>query len=409
MRLTLIVILLLFALPCYGVVLFEDNFNEYSEQWSKVAGVDATSSLFPWTTNEGYDPSDPDDYGNGGGVGISDYEPSPYAQGARTNANSWNGWVLNNSGSRIDILTTSGYTGGCLRYTVPQINGLSGETGIQKWLGNTQYQELYLSYRFKFTDTWQWNGTWTEGYAADSPGIIWKLGRVWTGFNPMDYDKTGGQSQPVEDTTWTNESNWRAGIWIWRWLAGNDWGVTYTPFFSMAHFYWAVSCTPPASPSTCDSQSDPRTTNVWDFADAGDTGGQLNTHLNSGNNINSDGTWTDSQDWHQIEMYFKNCTDADTEDGDFALWIDGVERTDFSITNTIFPAMVSGDYGLNFVRINDNFNNLTTNIGAENTQLYYVDDVVISTTYIGPDYEIGGSTASPSTVSGGTVTGVRVY
>jgi hypothetical protein len=60
--------------------------------------------------------------------------------------------------------------------------------------------------------------------------------------------------------------------------------------------------------------------------------------------------------------------------------------------------MVSGDYGLNFVRFGDNWNRLTDNIST--SQDYYIDDVVIATTYAELDGEI------ESSVSGMTFSGM---
>jgi hypothetical protein len=399
MKIKLIIFCFLLSFQINATILWQDNFNGFTSGWTPSVGGNG-ARLYPWTTNQAYDYTDGTKHADGGGSVISDYEPSIYAQDQRTNANSWNGWVQY-SGS-ISIETTGGVDNSpVLRIRQNQVTGLSGELGIHKWLGPTNYQEIYVSYKFKFAQTYQWNGALSSGCAPASPGIIWKLGRVWTGFNPIDYDKTGGQSQPVEDTTWDNESNWRAGIWIWRWmLPDSSWGTCqYGPFMSMADFYAPTSCTPPASPGTCDSQSDARTEdgNVWDWFNV--ASGNLKTYANSGENINSDGTWDDTQGWHQVKFYIKNRTNAATDDGDFRMWIDGVEITGTAaISPPILASMVSGDYGLNFVRFGDNWNRLTDNIST--SQDYYIDDVVIATTYAELDGEI------ESSVSGMTFSGM---
>jgi hypothetical protein len=241
-----------------------------------------------------------------------------------------------------------------------------------------------------------------SGRVNEAPGVIWKLGRVWTGFNPNDIDKTGGQSQPAKDTVYTREANWPAGIWIWRALFPNDWGPGYTPFFDACQGYAAPSCSPD---SACDSQGfDRNSSDCWDTAEvtSGNSYGHLRRLFNANSAINSDGTWTSTQDWHHIEMRMKNRTNSGTADGAFQMWIDGNEVTDWSVSPAISASMVAGDYGLNFVRFNDNFNRLTTNIADGATQEYYIDDVVISTTYTGPSYTIGGgSPATPRRAIGG--------
>jgi len=378
-------------------VLWEDNFNGFTSGWTpSVSGNVAT--FYPWTTDETYNPEDPAD--DGGGTGISDYEPSVYADGQRKNSNSWNGWVqYAETTGAISIQTTGGASNSpVLRFRLVKHTGLSNETGLHKWLGNVDHQALYIQYKVKFgtsgEDFW-WNGSWTDGGPVDGGnlGIIWKFGRVWTGFNPTDYDKTGGQTQPVENTTWTDESNWRSGIWIFRWMAQNptDTVIDNSTYFDVSNFYASVDCT---SPLSCDSQSpsrDPDTGNQWDWLSS--LPGHTKTIFNGGNPLDNDGTFSQAQTFHTVEMYFKNRTNPSTADGDMRIWIDGTEITESATVSPPILASMSADaddYGMNFIRFGDNFNNLTLNIPDSPGYMdVFIDDIVISTTYIGTDYVIG--------------------
>lgn len=382
------------------VILWQDNFNAYTSGWTpSYSGSAAT--LYPWTTDETFDPEDPAD--RGGGSIITNYEPSAYPVNQRNNSNSWNGWVqYPNSTGTISIQPGVGVGGtSAVRFRLIKYNGLSNELGIHKWLGRNRYNELYVEYKIKFgggsgEDFW-WNGQWLNGDPVDpgNLGIIWKFGRVWTGFNPTDYDKTNGQSQPVENTVWTDESNWRTGIWIWGALAADWSAVKNSAFFYLANFNWPVSCMPP-SPSTCDSQSAPRgSTFYWDWLNKTNSYGRINSWTNNGSGFDSNGSFSRQQDFHKIRMYFKNRSNPNTADGAFRMWIDNVEITnDAAISPAVSASMSSNpnDYGMNFVRIGDNFNNLTRNIPSSPGYMdVYIDDVVIST----PSGTVGSPPGAP--------------
>ena len=117
-------------------------------------------------------------------------------------------------------------------------------------------------------------------------------------------------------------------------------------------------------------------------------------------NIIGDGTW------HSLEWRFKTNSDVGEADGIYQFWYDG----DLIDSRTIIPFNQVGATevrGWRLVSVGGNSYLYWAGCDAgagECEQWYAIDDVVISDAYIGPDYEIGGST-----ISGGTVTGVRVY
>lgn len=393
----------------HSEILWQDNFNGFTSGWTPSSNV--SGALYPWTTDETFDPENPAD--NGGGVGITNYEPSIYPLNQRKNSNSWNGWVQNtNSTGYISIQPTGGVNSSpALRVRLIKYPGLSNETGLHKWLGNTYYQEVYVQYKIKFGSTgndWWWNGRWVSGNpvgpGADDGGIIWKLGRVWTGFNPTDIDKTGGQSQPVYDRTWSRESNWRTGIWIPSLLA-DGWNYDKNSvFFALSNFHWEPSC-PSIVGGTCDSQNNPRTSNMfWEWKRFSDNPmpstsyGRINNFTNSGNPLNpTTGAFTEPQRFHTIEMRFKNRSHPNNADGAYQMWVDNVEITRDTIHSSrpIQASMSTNprDYGINFIRFVDNFNKLTENIPDNPGYMdVFIDDIIISTQRIGNS---GGGVGSP--------------
>ena len=380
-------------------IIWQDNFNGFISGW--VPSVSSTSGLYPWTTDETYNPEDPSD--DGGGAGITNYEPSVYPANQRTNGNSWNGWVQHATGAgTVSIQPTGGVDNSpVFRMRLIKYNGLSHEIGIHKWLGNTYYKDVYVQYKIRFgtnAGDWWWNGSWDGDGNPVGPynegGIIWKIGRAWTGFNPTDYDKSMGQTQPVENTIWSDESNWRTGIWIPGIWADRYNLVKNTSFFIIGNFHWGPSC-PDVVGGTCDSQNTPRESNMfWEWKRYYDnlvpttSYGMIHNFTNSGNGFTSTGAFTENQIFHTIEMRFKNRSNPSISDGAYQMWIDGVEITnDTAMSSKPIQASMSAnsnDYGINFIRFGDNFNQLTQNIPDNPGYMdVFIDDIVISTAPIG--------------------------
>jgi hypothetical protein len=104
-----------------------------------------------------------------------------------------------------------------------------------------------------------------------------------------------------------------------------------------------------------------------------------------------------------MEFQFKmNTNNGSTfnADGVHSFWLDG--QLKYEATNIPFSdngSSVNPRRGWNFVSLGGNNNNHwidnCTGTGCE--QWYAIDDVVISTTYVGPDYVIGGGTPPNTT------------
>jgi hypothetical protein len=361
--------------------------------------------FFPYTTNESYDETDGGDHANGGGYGsITDYEPSIYNSGSRTNTNSWNGYMIHESGSGgyVEIVTTGGRNNTpCLKMTYPIDNGWIEDISIIKWLGRTKYQEIYLRFYFKYDSdkNWQWNGSVSGGDPAHN--MLWKQLRIWTGFNPIDIDKTGGQTLPYnlvagDYLVASRERNWGIGIWVPR-ISFTDWGPANAPFIDQYNWTWSPACVygvgedGSSCGTSCDSQTCPNPVDPPDSTHCGLTTwfnsaeGHVTTWCNSGNGLDSEGRFTENQDWHCIEYHFKNRSNPTASDGDFELWIDGVLLSSPGYDRQVAASMSldADDYGINYVQIMGNSSYMMEN--ADGNQYFYIDDVVISTTGpIGP-------------------------
>lgn len=118
-------------------------------------------------------------------------------------------------------------------------------------------------------------------------------------------------------------------------------------------------------------------------------------------------------DWHHLEIRQKRNSAIGVADGIFELWLDGVKKTPWSgYVNTDYEYNDDGSpelRGWRFITLGGNTNNRfdtsCSNI-ADCEQWYAIDDVVISTTYVGPDYVIGdGSDTTPPIVTGLTIMG----
>lgn len=403
----------LFAVVCFSLfgragnvdaaVVFEDNFDSFISGWSPSIAGDGIR-FFPWSTNGAAYPP-----GTGGYGGLTNYEPSSVAAGSRTNANSWNGWSLSGAsyGKILSIETAGGRNNSpALRIRYPKIDGLTEDTGLWKWLGPSHHQEIYIRYFVKYgTDTnWRWNGS-VNPKPPGGLGILWKQLRIWSGVNAEDYDNPA-QTLPAENSVFSNESNWRYGVWVPRVLLPGDWGPNGHPFVDVHDHWYPLSCVVSGS-SQCDSQNCPLQTgtqncNLTDWEQS--PTGWLTTYFNSENTLDAQGRFTAPQSWHSFEWHFKNNSSPGIGDGLLEVWIDGNKSVNPTWNNGVKASMSTDpdDYGINMVEIGGNSFNLTSNIPDGATQDFWIDDFVISTTYIGQDYVIGGGeddTTAPTSPS----------
>jgi len=111
-------------------------------------------------------------------------------------------------------------------------------------------------------------------------------------------------------------------------------------------------------------------------------------------NLNS---WLNDQNWHVIEMRYKiNSYNGSNfmSDGIHQFWFDGVLVSNWTdIPYNMDGAPTSPMRKFRHVGIGGNNNNnwVTSGNTAEREQWYAIDDFVVSTEYIGPDYVIGNA------------------
>jgi len=114
--------------------------------------------------------------------------------------------------------------------------------------------------------------------------------------------------------------------------------------------------------------------------------------------------------WHCLEYRLKGNTGEGVHDGIHEMWIDGIKI--FSLTHVPYADSgedASGDnicsdcggnvidppsdfQGWNMIMIGGNMYNRYYSSSSHTEQWYAIDDLVISTTYVGVDYQIGDST-----------------
>lgn len=110
-------------------------------------------------------------------------------------------------------------------------------------------------------------------------------------------------------------------------------------------------------------------------------------------------------EWHCLEMRVKlnTYTTQWNIDGEWEVWWDGVSIANL---NTIMWQSSGTARGWNTIGIGGNIYNHYSSVENRSEQWYVIDDVVVATSYIGPDYVIGGQQqqhnggGSPSSSSG---------
>lgn len=127
---------------------------------------------------------------------------------------------------------------------------------------------------------------------------------------------------------------------------------------------------------------------VYNYFDLPSDGLPIGNWDGSGTEYNSPGMFADGQ-WHLLTYYVKNNSAPGVADGTYKFWYDGNIQID--ATGFIFREAASTlpDNIWNFLHIGGNAVNPFLGEGISGEQWYAVDDVVVSTTYLGPNYVIG--------------------
>lgn len=330
MKLTMnsIVLILLLLLPAtsFGAILFEDNFDAQAD-WSPTQPL-ATEGSIECT---GSCPSVPAGYDS-------------YRLGKS---------YYNNVGDNtlnIDSTNYRGSSGKALTFWSEVCDSCGwasdGLLGIK--LPSEGYEEIYARFYIKFQSDWKWD-------TSASPQQKF--------FRIVHYDGSGspfvffqeGNSRPLST------------IFLAKWNGGASNTAAVVNYRYENTYY-------------------PDKANPYHVKE--------NTYyLGTGNyaGTGEDSAMIGDGGWHYWEFYLKINSGVGVPDGKMKLWIDGElisEVNDLAWGDV--GAQVSPRRLWNYVMIGGNNYNHYAPQSQAPEQWYAVDDLVISTTYIGPDYVIGG-------------------
>ncbi len=321
--LTLILVFLQWPNVVSSEIIFQDDFNKFTNGWVP-------------SINSGHQIS--------GGT---------LENPGRNEPEGWTGYI--NYGNILDITTSDGIDGTpCLRIGYEVGSSFAGQAGLVKFLGDDGYDEIYIRYYIRLSDDFRY------GNGQNGSATVWKHGRVWQNMTSSDI---------VNNINLASELNRGAIVWGWY---ENNWS-TFAPYmqslFMRDAFEGTNSCT-----NCCKYAYNPY--------DSSPDGGHLLPHIG---NINTDGSLSQQpQQWHAIEVHFKLADTWNGPNGVYETWIDGIkQKTPSNITDNCPPDSIPTakvGSGINYITIMDN-----TTISETWTKQHYVyiDDIVISTTYIG--------------------------
>jgi len=367
MRIIILIIALVVVSPCYGAVIFEDSFDA-QDDWTVLQPSDSNNSCYPgacgtsppsgWTT--WYNGFCHCDNGLGDEPGNNNFYVDQYA------------------GYPDHTNTCFGGSGKCATFWAESCDASfdNSDGNIGTDLGS-HYTDVYMRWYIRFKSTWEFAVNkqmklyHMQAYDPDSEEYC-----EVSHSNPYHYFGGCFSNQPISSG---GLANWDGTL-----------------------FFYAEN-RPQCEDAECTNYSDNGVVN-WSL-------GSYPTWAQAAGGI-FDG------DWHTLELRIQSNTIIGTADGVIELWYDG-NKIDYASGyegDDLYWDYVgaSAIRGFRLFSIGGNNNNqfdTSCSDVADCEQWYAIDDVVISDEYIGTDYEIGGSTATVSgcTITGGTVTGVRVY
>lgn len=211
----------------------------------------------------------------------------------------------------------------------------------------SEYTEIYVRFYIKFQSDWEWA-------TGMSPGQKFSRTSHYVGGSPFSYHDPRNQ-RPLS-TALLNKSS----------------SSSYVR--ATTNFRYEVTKYPSEASPSHDDTEDGFWGGLWD--DEGNPG---------------DG------DWHCWEHYVKLNSAPGEEDGEVRFWIDGVEL--ITVTDLAFSDDGASGFEWNYVVIGGNENNPWAPVENEEEQWYAIDDLVISTEYVGLTYEIGGGDSTDPEVT----------
>jgi hypothetical protein len=364
MRIIILLILSLsLCIKSTATVLFETDFSETTSEWTAGSGGHVVAGT--------HNTTDP-------GLGV----PEPFT-----------GYINHSPNNSMKILTSGGRSNnGSVWRIGPEYDTTTNQVGLAVYLPNTSgvydyqgYTELYIRFYFKYSDNWDWiypGGTFSYH----------KWLRIWQNV-PENRIKglPPGEGEPNQSMSFEENTGYIVmGV-------GEDNYSEFSPYF------YAALC----ADDTANS-SDGNQLFIKNYTYA-DNEAFLENVTGS---IDANGLFTETQDWHSFEVHIKLASSPSAADGLVEIWLDGVKQGAMDeyrygfypydeAPDNLFPTDQLG-VGINYISIMDNASYFDWSEQA----YIYIDDVVISTEYIGPDYDIGIDETAPisgvSSISGVT-------
>lgn len=335
------------ALPCYGGVIFEDNFDAHPD----------------WNTAGQYEGNECSPLGVGA--------PSENICASNTYPPNWSAYRSVPGTSGLSPVASIGRppdnadhttgTGKAAIIRQESVNGVNfpGDGFIQKYLG-AEYNELYIQFWFKAQKGWQFDPS-GDGYFK-----MFRVSRKYNlASNWFDLFTPGVRPSPgyITDPKHSNTYGWRHTDNL-RGYPDDGGTIWYGVCTDTSQYNGRTVCN-----YGLDAIEDP-----YDYSNPNiswSAPGQL-----------LDGTW------HRMSYRLK-MNDVGVANGILQWWMDGILKT--NATRLTWIGSSGNAVGFNMFAIGGNSNN-TFSPSTPAEQWYAIDDVVVSTTPIPDDYVPGGGT-----------------
>ena len=345
----LTILVLLIVSPSFGAVLFSDNFDSWTDWASPVQ-----------TTGETNCPSDSNQNSTecalgGGWTGWrnGDCQCTPSMTG-------WPGnrleYINQYAGYPNETNTCYGGSGKCYTHWMESCTGADDSDGqLTKYLGDgNEYEEVYMQFQIRFK-----SGCELETLVGDD-SIVHKLQHIqhYVDGNPHTYFGGNMGNLPVISC---GLGQWSTSVYFYCETR------CYTDYYCNAIQRWTI--------------------------------GTTTTVYNAGNLLDTN--------WHRVEWRFRRNSAIGVDDGLIQMWMDAVQLTCSSDNCTTLGMNDTGTpelRGFRWLNIGGNNNNYyeqaSSNI-ADREQWYAIDNVCVSTSYIGTGACTAG--AAPATPTGITI------
>lgn len=341
-----LIVLFFLATSVHGQIIFEDNFDSHVD-WQP---TQQTYSVEVYGDSLGDTPAGYDGY--------------------RVQKTEWDDGNARQDTIRISSDNYRGASGKAVTFWIEHNSdgsGWSSDSLLNIELNSEGYDELYIRFFVKFSPDWKMD----NDYAYQQKFLHVSH---YEGGNPFQFFRDGNH-HPVFIPDLARYSKSGGGV--------SD--IVYFPSWRLTNDYYLSENTPPAGDSS---------KNVY-FPPDGEYGGSGTDFYDvewsetpAGKGMIGDG------EWHCWEFRVKMNSGQNVPDGITEAWFDGVKVN----SSNHIPFWDEGPKGKqmwNYVQIGGNSQNMYGEESEHREQWYALDDLVISTEYVGADYVIGSNPPSP--------------